>query len=93
MNLCKSSGVRVCSGRWGQDSAKFTFQNKNGCSIIDYMLLSYNAFPIVNKFVIGNFNTFSCHAPLKVDFKLKGLSLNDICTCKVVKYKAYNWNE
>jgi hypothetical protein len=31
--------------------------------------------------------------PLMVDFKLKGLSLNDICTCKVVKYKAYNWNE
>jgi hypothetical protein len=57
------------------------------------MLLSYNAFPIVNNFVIGNFNTFSCHAPLMVDFKLKGLSLNDICTCKVVKYKAYNWNE
>jgi hypothetical protein len=24
---------------------------------------------------------------------LKGLSLNDIYTCKVVKYKAYNWNE
>ena len=28
-----------------------------------------------------------------VDFELKGLSLNDICTCKVVKYKAFNWNE
>jgi hypothetical protein len=50
------------------------------------MLLSYDAFPIVNNFVIGNFNTFSCHAPLMVDFELKGLSLNDICTCKVVKY-------
>ena len=49
------------------------------------MLLSYNAFPIVNKFVIGNFNTFSCHAPLKVDFKLKGLSLNDIYTNVHVK--------
>ena len=70
LNLCKSSGVRVCSGRWGQDSAKFTFQNKNGLSIIDsFLLLSYDAFPIVNNFVIGNFNTFSCHAPLMVDFK------------------------
>ena len=42
------------------------------------MLLSYDAFPTVNNFVIGNFNTFSCHTPLMVDFKLKGLSLNDI---------------
>ena len=42
--------------------------------------------------VIGNFNTVSCHATLMVDSKLKGLSLNDICTCKVM-YKAYNWNE
>jgi hypothetical protein len=57
------------------------------------MLLSYDAFPIVNNFVIGNFNTLSYHALLMVDFKLKGLSLNDIYTCKVVKYKAYNWNE
>ena len=93
LDLCKSSGVRVCNGRFGKSSGKFTFQNKNGCSVIDYVLLSHESFSIVNNFMIGNFNTFSCHAPVIIDFKLKGLSLTDFCSCKIIKYNTYNWNE
>jgi hypothetical protein len=40
LELCKSTGLRICNGRFGVDSSKFTFQNKNGCSVIDYLLIS-----------------------------------------------------
>ena len=40
LELCKSTGLRICNGRFGVDSSKFTFQNKNGCSVIGYLLIS-----------------------------------------------------
>ena len=40
IELCKSTGLRICNGRFGVDSSKFTFQNKNGCSVIGYLLIS-----------------------------------------------------
>lgn len=69
LQLCRSSGLRICNGRFGQDSNKITFNNKNGCSVIDYLLISQNdIFNIVSNFSVGMFNSFSCHAPLNVDF-------------------------
>ena len=38
LQLCKSYGLRICNGRFGEDSGKITFNNKNGCSVIDYLL-------------------------------------------------------
>ena len=38
LELCKSSGLRICNGRFGADSRKITFNNKNGSSVIDYLL-------------------------------------------------------
>lgn len=42
LQLCKNSGLRICNGRFGKESQKITFNNKNGCSVIDYMLISQN---------------------------------------------------
>ena len=96
LNMCKSTGLRVCNGRFGDDSAKITFQNKNGCSIIDYMLLNTgsSAFDNINNFIVDKFNTFSCHAPLLIDLKLSDkFKVDKICTCKTVKYNTYKWDE
>jgi hypothetical protein len=93
LQLCRSSRLRICNGRFGESSGKFTFQNKNGCSVIDYMLLSCESFSIVHNFTVGKFTTFSCHAPLFVDIKLKGLSIPSECTCKKIKCKTVRWNE
>ena len=46
------------------------------------MLLSCESFSIVHNITVGKFTTFSCHAPLFVDIKLKGLSIPSECTCK-----------
>jgi hypothetical protein len=62
--LCRSSRLRICNGRFDESSGKFTFQNKNGCSVIDYMLLSCESFSIVHNFTVGKFTTCSCHTPL-----------------------------
>ena len=68
LELCKSSGLINCSGRFGQDSSKITFSNKNGCSIIDYLLMSHDSFyNTINTFKVCDFCTFSCHAPLHVE--------------------------
>ena len=53
LELCKSSGLRICNGRFGQDSSKITFSNKNGCSIIYYLLMSHDS--LYN--CIKNFNS------------------------------------
>ena len=55
LELCKSSGLRVCNGRFGQESGKI-----NGSSIIDYLLMSHNfAYNCIRNFKVCDFNTFS----------------------------------
>ncbi|VDI30527.1 Hypothetical predicted protein [Mytilus galloprovincialis] len=76
LQLCKSSGLRICNGRFGEDSGKITFNNKNGCSVIDYLLLSENMFKIAKSFNVGMFTSFSCHAPLSVQFYLRDNTVN-----------------
>jgi hypothetical protein len=57
------------------------------------MLLSCESFSIVQHFTVEHFSTFSCHAPLFVDIKLKRLSIPSECTCKKIKCKTIRWNE
>ena len=67
LELCKSSGLRICNGRFGQDSSKITFSNKNGCSIIDLLMSHDSLYNTIKTFNVCDFNTFSCHAPLHVE--------------------------
>ena len=68
LELCKSTGLKICNGRFGVDSSKFTFQNKNGCSVIDYLLISSDCvYCLIKKLTVKEINTYSCHAPLAVE--------------------------
>ncbi|XP_071123308.1 uncharacterized protein [Mytilus edulis] len=95
LQLCKNSGLRICNGRFGKESQKITFNNKNGCSVIDYMLISQNImFNVINSFSVGSFNHFSCHAPLEVDFNLTDNVVNkDQCNCINHVCDIFKWNE
>ncbi|XP_063447953.1 uncharacterized protein LOC134727502 [Mytilus trossulus] len=96
LQLCKSSGLRICNGRFGEDSGKITFNNKNGCSVIDYLLLSENMFKIVKSFNVGMFTSFSCHAPLSVQFYLRDNTVNlikDQCSCSNHVYNTFKWRK
>jgi hypothetical protein len=63
--MCKSTGLRICNGRFGVDSSKFTFQNKNGCSVIDYLLISSDCVFYIEKTtfrsVFANNSVFNLH--------------------------------
>jgi hypothetical protein len=95
LELCKSTGLRICNGRFGVDSSKFTFQNKNGCSVIDYLLISSHCVYslIKKKLTVKEFNTYSCHAPLAVELYMKSNRvIKDQCTCMKTGYDTNRWN-
>ena len=53
LQLCMSTGLRIC----------------NGCSTIDYLLISSNEmFNVVKSFSVCKFNQYSCHAPIEAIF-------------------------
>lgn len=95
LELCKSTGLRICNGRFGVDSSKFTFQNKNGCSVIGYLLISSDCvYSLIKKLTVKEFNTYSCHAPLAVELYMKGNRvIKDQCTCMKTVYDTNRWNE
>ena len=95
LELCKSSSLRICNGRFGQDSSKITFSNKNGSSIIDYLLMSHDClYNCIKNFKVCDFNTYSCHAPLHVEIYTSVNPLINIqCNCKSFDYKFYKWDE
>ena len=87
LNLCISSGVRILNGRSAGDcKGKITFYNKNGTSVIDYCIVDKYSFDIIQDFYVGDFNTYSDHAPIFVSL-MKQYSINK-CTCKNVS-KTY----
>ena len=70
LSLCKSTGVRIVNGRHKEGySNDFTFNGARGLSTIDYLLTTSNMFRYIEKFIVGNFTTFSDHAPLHIGFK------------------------
>lgn len=95
LQLCKSSGLRICNGRFGTESKKITFNNKNGSSVIDYLLYSQDRmFNEIKSFCIEPFNTFSCHAPVTVEIYLKGkIKIIDQCNCSNHRCNIFKWNE
>ena len=75
LQLCKSTGLRICNGRSpGDKSGKLTFYNHRGTSVIDYVLAEADHFDIVSQLNVGEFNEWSDHAPL--EFQLKCMSVN-----------------
>ena len=57
-------------------------------------MLNRSAFDNISDFIVGKFNTFSCHAPLLIDIKLSHkFNIEKICTCKTVKYNTFKWDE
>ncbi|VDI64106.1 Hypothetical predicted protein [Mytilus galloprovincialis] len=95
LELCKSSGLRICNGRYGVDSGKITFQNKNGSSLIDYLLMSHDSIDyLIKQLSVKDFNTYSCHAPLNIEIRIKGFKIvNEKCTCSKFVYNTVRWDE
>ena len=92
LRFCKTYGCLVLNGRFGKDSnvGEYTFINQNGCSVIDYFILSRSLINLIADFDVVS-RPESCHLPLSMD--LKGVchfsknGNNDSVHCTY-----YNWN-
>ena len=62
LNLCQESGLRILNGRTiGDLSGKFTCITYNGCSVVDYMLVSNDLLNIIGDFIVHDFTSLSNH--------------------------------
>ena len=100
LQLCMSTGLHICNGRFVHGSGTITFNNKNGCtfcSTIDYLLISGNEMSnIVKSFSICKFNQYSCHAPIDAIFffilKVTKL-IKNTCACSNHMLDIFKWND
>ena len=71
LNLCETVNFCILNGRAFQDKnvGEFTFCNKRGKSVIDYVLCNKNALSKINDFYVKPFNVFSDHSLIGFDVK------------------------
>ena len=72
VEFCKTYGIYIINGRLGRDAnnGSFTYIGPNGCSVIDYLLLSQELFDCVTEFSIET-RTESTHLPITVHFCMR----------------------
>ena len=66
LDLCKGTSLRLANGRLHHDKqiGSYTYCNKQGASVIDYLLLSENDLNRIKDFRINEFNEWSDKAPI-----------------------------
>ena len=100
LELCKNTGLIIVNGRLYQDKHRgsFTFLNRNGSSVIDYMLFEPNCLSMIKNFAIIPKLVESDNCPIEF-----GLKVRPFCnTSKSIKaydhvaeynaYHKYIWN-
>ena len=98
--LCKNTGLMIANGRIYQDEHRgsFTYYNRNGKSVIDYMLFDPNCYNMITNFAITTELVKSVHCHIEF-----GLEIKPLCNTHesvkvhdhVTVYKAYHkyiWN-
>lgn len=62
LSLCQESGLRILNGRTiGDLNGKYTCITYNGCSVVDYMLVSNDLFNLIGLFEVHEFTSLSNH--------------------------------
>ena len=100
LKLCKNTGLIIANGSLYQNKHRgsFTFFNRNGSSVIDYMLFEPNCRSMIKNFAIIPKLVESDHCPIEFSLKVqpfcntnKSIKAYD----HVAEYKAYHkyiWN-
>ena len=69
LNLCKSYGLYIVNGRFGEQSNGFTYVTQHGCSTIDYYIISRDVFELVKQCEVAS-QPESSHLPLTLQIKV-----------------------
>ena len=100
LELCKNTGLIIANGRIYQDKHRgsFTYYNRNGKSVINYMLFDPNCYNMITDFAIAPKLVESYHCPLEFGLEIEPLcnthdSVKDYDHVTVYKaYYKYIWN-
>ena len=73
LDMCISTGLLIANGRLHNDRniGKYTFCSYNGQSVVDYLLLNFSDFDCISYFDVLDFNEYSDHALITLNFSLK----------------------
>ena len=83
LNLCKESGLRILNGRTiGDLQGKHTCITYNGCSVIDYMLVSIELLDLVCYFEVNEFTSLSNHCAISCSL-LMGFTSQNVTQCQL----------
>jgi len=69
LQFCQTYDMVISNGRFGPESEQYTFMNKNGCSVIDYLIISKSMFRLINNFAVLS-NSESCHFPISIALRI-----------------------
>ena len=65
LDICKETGLRILNGRSvGDLYGRNTCITYNGCSLVDYTLVSISLMNVIGCFEVGDFTIFSNHCPI-----------------------------
>ena len=79
IELCKTYGIHILNGRSpGDRDGEITCVANDGCSIVDYFIVSSSLFPLVSKFEIVN-RSESVHLPLSCCLSFNISEQSDRC--------------
>ena len=98
LNLCKSSNLLICNGRFGQDqgTGKFTCFTARGMSVVDYLIASYSGVRYLKKFTVESLRAESDHCPIMYNLNIK-YSINSTCSRKTTVtgqgITYYKWDD
>ncbi|CAG2221968.1 unnamed protein product [Mytilus edulis] len=97
LNLCRSTGLRIVNGRHKDGTANdFTFCGSRGMSVVDYLIVPFDYFHIVEQFIVSNFTSFSDHAPLHIRLQCKALSYTheqQNLNVSSSTFDSFRWND
>ena len=94
LNLCKETGLRILNGRTiGDLSGKYTCITYNGCSVVDYMLVSTDLLDFVGYFEVHDFTSLSNHCPISCSL-MTGFTSQIINKCQLDPLpNKFIWNQ
>ena len=94
LNLCKESSLRILNGRTiGDFTGKFTCITYNGCSVVDYMLVSTDLLDLVGYFDVHNFTSLSNHCIISCSLLL-GFNTQNNSKCQLDPLpNKFIWNQ
>ena len=93
-SMCTALGLRILNGRFlGDSQGNFTSFQYNGCSVIDYGVISYSLLSKVNYFKVHSLTTLSDHCMISASINLKQMSTSAQMTTKLHNFPVkYVWS-